>query len=318
METKTKYAEYCKNAELPIFNKNWWLDAVCGPDNWDVIVIEKDNRIIASWPYYLRKNILRKTIISMPLQTQTLGPWLEYPSNIKYVNKISYEKKICRQLISLLPKVFDFSQNFHYSITNWLPFYWAGFTQTTRYTYIIEDTSDLNKILENFDGSKRTDINKALNYKIKIIDNFHFIDFYNYHRDCLNNQGKHITYSEKLFTNIYNACTMNDSCKILAAIDDKNIIHAAIFLVYDSDCVYNLISAIDSKYRYSGASTLLFLETIKFAASLNLKYNFEGSMIEAIEDSYRKFGGRQVPYFSIRKTYSKFLPLLISLKGIIK
>lgn len=37
--------------------------------------------------------------------------------------------------IDNLPKFDYFNMNFHYSITNWLPFYWRGFKQTTRYTY---------------------------------------------------------------------------------------------------------------------------------------------------------------------------------------
>ena len=34
-------------------------------------------------------------------------------------------------------------------------------------------------------------------------------------------------------------------------------------------------------------------------------YDFEGSMIEGVEESFRHFGAAQTPYFTIRKTYTK-------------
>ena len=54
-----------------------------------------------------------------------------------------------------------FCQNFHYSVTNWLPFYWHGFSQTTRYTYVIENLDDLDLVWAQFQEKIRTDIRKA-------------------------------------------------------------------------------------------------------------------------------------------------------------
>ena len=58
------------------------------------------------------------------------------------------------------------SHNFHYSITNWLPFYWQGFNQTSYYTYLLEELSDLEKIWTEF-----TQDNKCANI-YQIINNF--------------------------------------------------------------------------------------------------------------------------------------------------
>jgi len=37
---KELYREFCKVEDnIPIFSKDWWMDAVCGEDKWDVILI---------------------------------------------------------------------------------------------------------------------------------------------------------------------------------------------------------------------------------------------------------------------------------------
>jgi hypothetical protein len=65
------------------------------------------------------------------------------------------------RLIDALPPHDVFSQSFHHSITNWQPLSWKGFTQTTRYTYILKDLSDLDKVMENFEKSKKGDMGRA-------------------------------------------------------------------------------------------------------------------------------------------------------------
>ena len=44
---------------------------------------------------------------------------------------------------------------------------------------------------------------------------------------------------------------------------------------------------------------------IEFLSDKVPGYDFEGSMIEGVEESFRHFGATQTPYFSIHKTYTK-------------
>lgn len=56
MTSREKYREFCKTEKtIPIFSKDWWLDAVCGKDNWGVVLIERGGKIIVTLPYYLEK-----------------------------------------------------------------------------------------------------------------------------------------------------------------------------------------------------------------------------------------------------------------------
>ena len=56
MHSKDLYGTFCDSENgLPIFMQYWWLDAVAGKDNWDVIVAEKGGHITACMPYYQQK-----------------------------------------------------------------------------------------------------------------------------------------------------------------------------------------------------------------------------------------------------------------------
>ena len=231
--------------------------------------------------------------------------------------KLSYEKKIISQIIEQLPKTDSFQQNFHYSFTNWLPFYWRGYEQTTRYTYVIEDLSDLNNVFNSFSYSKKKNIKKAekiLEIKFNLSAKF----FFDNHKMTLSKQKKNISYGYELFENIYENGYKNKSAITIYAEDSNGNIHGALFVIWDENSAYSLISTIDPDYRNSGSGSLLVREIIKFLSTRTRKFDFEGSMIENVENSFRQFGAIQKPYFQIKKINSKLYKTLKIIKPIIK
>ncbi|WP_304511571.1 GNAT family N-acetyltransferase [Desulfobacula sp.] len=308
ISTKQKYRVHCKvEPSIPIFSKDWWLDAVCGKDNWDVVVVEKGGQIIASMPYYMVKRRGRH-IVTMPKLTQTMGPWLKYPPNQKYANRLSFEKNVMDAIINGLPKFDSFSQNFHYSIVNWLPFYWKGFKQTTRYTYVIDDLSNLEEVEGEFSHAKRKNIKKAEKI-INVQFDLSAKDFYENHKLTLAKQGEKIVYTCDHFKNIYTAGYNNKAARTIYAMDAEGNIHAALFVIWDSQSAYDLISTIDPDFRSSGAASLLVKEIIKYVSNFTKKFDFEGSMIENVENSFRQFGTVQKPYFQLTKVNSPFVKI---------
>ena len=299
MSSKIEYRNLCKEKlSIPIFSSDWWLDAVCGKENWDVIVIKKNANIVATMPYYFSSGRLTKTI-GMPQLTQTLGPWLRI-SKTKYADFLSEQKKLMTELIEKIPEFDFFSQNFHYSITNWLPFYWKGFSQTTKYTYVIDDLSDLESVWKNFCYSKQKNIKKAKKV-VSVKFDLPAKKFYQNHEMTLSKQGEKIVYSYELFERMYNAGYAHDAAKTIYAIDDKGNIHAALFVIWDTQSAYDLISTIDPDFRNSGAASLLVKEIIEYVSTKTKKFDFEGSMIEGVENSFRQFGAIQKPYFNVYK-----------------
>lgn len=307
---KEKYRRFCETEiSVPIFSRDWWLDAVCGENNWNVVVIEKGGEIVASIPYILRKKHFF-TICDMPHLTQTLGPWIK-TSEAKYAKQLSNQKKLMYELIRQLPRFDHFAQNFHYSVPNWLPFYWNGFEQTTRYTYVIDDLGSektlWNELLQNI----RTDIKKAENRFNLIIKTDIDIDtFLNINESTFAAQKKKLPYSRDLVKRIENICIDKHCRKIFYAQDKDEKIHAAVYIIWDANSAYYLMGGGDPSLRKSGATSLCIWEAIKFSSTVTQKFDFEGSMIEPVERFFRAFGAKQMPYLRISKTNSRLLKIL--------
>ena len=129
-------------------------------------------------------------------------------------------------------------------------------------------------------------------------------DFYNNHKLTLSKQGVKISYDFPLFKSIYSAGYNNNQAKTIAALDSSGNIHAALFIIWDKISAYDLIGTIDPDYRVYGASSLLVRESIRYSSKFVSKFDFEGSMIESVERSFRQFGATQVPYFQVSKVPS--------------
>lgn len=301
MNNKQKYRQLCLENDIPIFSQYFWLDAVCGEENWDVILIEKSGNILASLPYYLNKLDSGFEVRKAPL-TQNNGVYFYYPTGLKYDRKIAFENKVLDEIINEIEKlnIRSYRQYFHYSFKNWLPFYWRGYSQSTRYTYVIEDTSNMDDIYNNLNGNIRKHLKKA-NQIVTVLDDLTYEDFYDLNVQTYERQGMEIPYSFELFEKLYLNLEKNNSVKILYAKDENGVIHSAALYVYDKTSVYYLMSGSVEKYRSSQSLTLLIYEGIKLANQLGLKFDFEGSMRKSIEKFFRQFGAEQKPYFDIRK-----------------
>lgn len=318
VNSKSLYIDFCKYEPLiPIFSQPWWLDAVCGEENWNVILVEKGDSIVASFPYYvLNGKFLGTKNICMPLLTQKLGPYIKYPEGQKYTSKLSYEKEIMQEIINKLPKYDFFYVQFDYKYTNWLPFYWNGFQQTTRYTYVIEDISDIDKVVAKFDSKKRAHLRKG-EKNITIKYDLSAEEFITYYQNCLGKSNHTLLYSANFFCALCKAAYKNKQGQIVYAVDQENHIHGAIFYIWDNIAAYDLVTAFDPEYKNSGASTYLVYQLIKDSLGKCNVFDFEGSMIENVEESFRKFGTIQKSYFQIYKYNSRRYRIIHAIKSLI-
>jgi lipid II:glycine glycyltransferase (peptidoglycan interpeptide bridge formation enzyme) len=252
----------------------------------------------------------------MPKLTQVLGPYIKYPKNQKYYKKLSWEKEVMNYFIDNLPKFDYFRMNFHYSITNWLPFYWNGFNQTTRYTYVVENNLTIEELSKNFETDiRRRRRRKAEKLKVKVYKSNDLKKFYELNKMTFKRQGLNIPYSYEFIKTIYN--NANQNIKIFFAEYDNKVI-AASFLIFDKTSVYYLMGGIHPDYKDLGGMDLIQYESIKCALNNKLKFDFEGSMIESIEKYFRSFGAIQKPYFQLTKTNSKILKIKDYIRDILK
>lgn len=317
MTNKEKYREFCKQEkDIPIFSKDWWLDSVCGKDNWDVALVEKGGNIFASMPCVLTK---RLSIVSIhqPMLTQTLGIYFKYPQNQKYYKKLSFEKEMVEKILKLLPKFDKFSQSFDYKHTNLLPFHWAGFDIKINYTYVIENIT-IEELEKNLETDIRRRRRKAHDVGVEVYESEDIKKFYELNEMTFIRQNREIPYSFEFIKNLYYICKKNNAVKMFFAKDKDGRVIACNFLIYDENTVYYLMGGIDPDKKDLGGMDVVQFESIKYALQSGRTFDFEGSMIESIEKYFRSFGAIQKPYFNVSKTNSKLLKIRQLIKDIIQ
>jgi hypothetical protein len=99
MSSKEKYRKLCEQeTSIPIYSKPFWMDAVCGEDNWDVLLYEKGGEVVGALPYYVKKKF-GLSYITQPKLTQTNGVWIKYPEGQTHRSRLAFEKEILTGII---------------------------------------------------------------------------------------------------------------------------------------------------------------------------------------------------------------------------
>ena len=297
--SKQAYHTLCQSEEnISLFVQDWWLDATCGPSNWDVLLIERNSRMVAAWPLYMPLN----GVVSMPPYTQTMGIWMEpAPNDAKYGSALGARQSLCKLLIEKL-QARAFMQRFDYDFTDWLPFFWKGFTQTTRYTYLLKNLADSDMLWQRLSHQTRRNIKKARDtFRIAVRQGVATDDFLRVQADTFERQHARNTQDNNVLRRLIEVCRQRRQGEIWGGYDESGQLHAAVFVVWQKRSAYYLAGGGDSAFRHSGAHALSLWEAIRCVSEYTDTFDFEGSMLPGVERFFREFGGIQTPYFLIQK-----------------
>ena len=318
MSYKEAYIDFCsRTPSIPLFLQPWWLDAVTQPDGkeWDVLLARnKKGEIEAIMPFVLGSKFGMRYALT-PQLTQYTGVWIVDKEGESIFDRLSREKKlqndIIKQIKALRLSLFDVKFPLKYQY--WSPFYWAGYKQETHYTYRIENLSDLGKVFAGFDATKQNKIRKAKEVGIEIDFAMSADELYDLQCAQLDERGSRDVLSRALVRSVVDASRHRGQGLIARARDKEGNTHSALFCPWDGQSAYDLITAIHPDYRASGASTLMVWEAMKQVAGKTRMWDFEGSMIEGVESSFRQFGGVPTPYFELTKC-NKLIQLIRACK----
>ena len=227
-----------------------------------------------------------------------LGPILEPSRSQSDEKALSWQMEQLAALADARPAAPRVTLHWSPRLTNWLPFYWAGWSQTTRYTYAFDDLTDLAAVFAGFAHAKRKNLKKAAKL-VTVHADMDPAAFRAHQERTLGADGQAVHYSAAMFERLHAAAVSRGQGRTWCAIDADGAVHAAIFVVWDANSAYYLISSIDAEHRNSGAATLLVQTAIEHVAPRTRRFDFEGSMIPGVERSFRKFGATQTPYFRV-------------------
>jgi len=279
----------------------WWNEVV--KEDWEVLVLVKNDEAYAVWPYYKRKK-MGVNFLANPHFSPYVGPFLTNPKNAKVSKKIAFEHDSYSALIDQLPKAQVMEFNFPLSFNNGLAFNWNGFKTGLKYTYLLNLNLAEDELFASFRENIRRQIKKA-EKNFKIIDSSDA----NLLKEMLNNSFSNsipLSYFERLVTYVE-----KNKCGELKVAAFDNSIQASVLTIWDNDSAYYLIGGKEIGATNYGAMSLLLWNSIKNSKQRGLKlFNFEGSSIKNVEHYLRGFGGELVSSHRYEKNSSKLLEMV--------
>ncbi len=281
-----------------VFEQPWWLDIVA-EGRWGESTVEKDGKVIARLPYVMYGNSIQN-----PRLTQTLGIWMD--DSLRRFERgngqLFKQKEVIAQLLKGLPKHKKMSVTLDSSVRYILPFRWHGFRIEPGFSYRIDFPEDFEDVKKNFGKHVKRDITSALNKNINVETGSKeyetFIDLMNM---SFARQNRKNPVDRELLLRILSGAIELGHGELMLARDGEGQACSGAFFLYDNKVCYYLLGGQNPKYKNNASQELLLYKGIEFAASVSKAFDFEGSMVEGIENFFRKFGGNQVVNYHITK-----------------
>lgn len=275
-----------------LFEQPWWLDLVA-PGQWEETLVTEENtgEVLARMPYVRRGNH-----VVMPPLTQTLGVWLSVSARQDY----GKEKQVLNQLFAAFRDMKSVDVRLHPSQRYVLPFRWMEYKIEPNFTYRLTDLSNSEQMYRQFNKTAKKNIKSAKN-KVSILTECNIDVFLTLLDKTFLAQKRKNPMDKALIRKVMTFCEEHGCGKYMEARDEEGHIHSCAYFVYDAETCYYLLGASDMRYRSSGSQSLVLWEGIQFAAKHSKVFDFEGSMVEGIEQFFRQFGGECTPYYGVSR-----------------
>ena len=301
LTTKDEYKQLCEREELPLFLQDWWVHAVSAGLNWDVLFArDSENHICAVMPYVEDKHLWRK-FIHMPTLCPYGGVWIRND----WMDSFDATTAVAREMHAQMEKMNISYYQQRYFPDNHLPkaFESIGYRAIERSTWVVEDTSDMQRILDGFSRNKRKKLEKkTLTYKV---DTMTGEEFYQFHTMCNGEKGKELWYTRETFLVLYEKSLTRNQSKIICIRDEHNEPLAAAFVVWDKHMAYELLNCYEHEDADNGAREKLTFEVLRFANSLKLGVDFVSH-----RNYLRHYGATRKVFYVVRRSRSALISIL--------
>lgn len=305
------------SSSFPLYFNEWWLESVSGSMNWGIAKVTYPDYAVGYWPWVLKKNRFGIMKLSQPPLTQFLGPYIILnQSNTKHAHSPSRDMQMYNELYRQLPRHHILQQNISPDISSWLPFYWQGFNQTTRYTYRINTSASEPDLWSNIQNSQRRRIKKSFAIGHSVAYSLDPTELYRLNALTFQRQGLTQRLKKQVLYQLCNALAIHNSGQIIYIISDDGYICSAILLAWDDYNCYYVCGGTDPNYRDTAAGSRIIWEAILYSKSISKNFDFEGSMVQPIEKFFRTFGPQSYPYHNLSKYNSRLAEKLFHLKSI--
>jgi hypothetical protein len=291
-----------------LFNRLEWI-SLFGGRMQPFGLFEDGGQMIGGFSLY-RERRLGLTVFRRAPFTPTCGPFIEVKAQ-NPVTALEVRRKALECLVDYLaghPRnltLLPLDQR----ISDTLPFIWSGYKVIPKYTYLIDLASPREQILKNMSSIRRNDISKATRDGLGVEPTTDMGIVRDLVLATFGRQQKGLDRA-CLEAILFRYAKPSNSYAFSTYRQGKPI--ATCFVVHDAQTAYYLLGGYDAQDRHHGAGALAVVEAIKRAQDQGLKtFDFEGSVMPAIEKYFRGFGGRLTAYYTVNRAW---LPVEMLLK----
>jgi hypothetical protein len=273
----------------------WWLAAVTKGD-FKILLVEENARLVAGiiLPFHGSGRI------NQPCLTRTYGVLYIKPEAESPRRRLGDERRWLNALLEHVDINAVVQLITHHNFTDWLPFHWRGYRQTTRYTYLLNYRANgLEDMWAAISARQKRSVRKALKNHLVVVEGDTIDETFRFSCLSFERQNKVFPYSLDELRRLDRAVTKHGRRVILKVVDADQRVHAVNYVVYNQRSAYHLLSGGDPHLREQGGHAFLLWKSIEYFSDKSATFNFGGSNIQAIEAHYRAFGGSQKQYFQI-------------------
>ena len=282
------------------------METVCEGKQWDVLLSEQNGRIAGAIPYLFGSKFGLRYVLQ-PELTQFSGPWLD-PS-LSFDEQIPVLTDLATQLDGLHLALY--CQKFAPSVTNWMPFFWHGYRETTRYTYRFDPLQPIDILMANAQPQRRKRMD-LLRKECTLDREVSAKEFAAFHNEYYLRKSGHNLLSPTTVERVCATALERGNALLYGLRNDKGRLLVADFVVYDSLCAHSLMSGMSTDAPRN-STTLLFWHLIEDLYGKSAAFDFEGSMDPGIEQFFRSFGATQTPIHCVYRSRIPFGEKLLNL-----
>ncbi len=279
-----------------LYYYSWYLDAVC--PCWSAVVVTQKERWVAVLPLPIQQK--RGFSYSFqPHLTQFLGIIFAAFEGERH-SQYHFLKTATEAALDALPKnLLSLDFKLHPGVRFFLPFYWKKFEVLPRLTYWLSIEKSYAELAKTFSSSVSNHLKKAQKagvFFVETEDESMLVALALVERIYNPEQAA-------IFLKIWEQVRQRQQGFILQATDPEGRLHSAAAFIRDGEQLIFFALVQDRSLRSFGANALLVTEGIRrcFQTEGIRWFDFEGSMLEPVEQYFRSFNPEAKVYFSVRK-----------------
>lgn len=272
----------------------WYLDVVW--PGWQAITVREKGQLLAVLPLKISKRYGIHYVFNPPF-SQYGGIFFGEIERKNATLALTLKKRLVKAIVEAIPcgvKVLNlkFAPEFDYP----LPFHWAGYELHARYSYWLDNQADKSILFKNLEARTRTYINKAVKGGLvaQPVEDIAGIIGLASERNAYPLDGA-------LLKKLWDALRQQKTGTALEVRDAEGRLHAGLVYQRFGHKLIHLFSAFDAGLGNQGGMSLAIWRSIEAAGPEVQVIDFEGSMLEPVENFFRGFGTRPVPYLQIKK-----------------